>query len=124
MDKPIKSKPVFYAVCLPELQEIAKNKGYNLLPHGSMNRDFDLICVAWTDLPSSHEEVLKEFSEFPGCYKTTTPDGKPYYMHSVLPGGRDSYVIHLNYGFNSLGRHTDDQWYLDISFTPTRNEQI
>lgn len=49
MDKEIKSKPVYYAIILPELQKIAVKHGYNLVPHGSFNRDFDLICIAWND---------------------------------------------------------------------------
>jgi len=118
MKKKIKSKPIFYAVCLPELQRIAIDSGYNLLVHGSMSRDLDLVCVAWIDKPIGHYELLEKFRNYLGAMKSTTPDGKPYYSHSVLGGGRDSYIIHLNYGYNSFGEHTDDSWYLDISFTP------
>lgn len=119
MDKPIKSKPVLYAVCLPELQRIAIEHGYNLVVHGSLNRDLDLICVAWTDKPSSRIDLLDAFAEFLGAYRSRdSQDINQSYHHSKLPGGRDSHIIHLNYGFDSLGKHIDDQWYLDISFTP------
>ena len=119
MDKPIKSKPVLYAVCLPELQRIAIEHGYNLVVHGSLNRDLDLICIAWTDEPSNRIVLLDAFVEFLGAKKSRNPkDIEKSYHHSKLAGGRDSHIIHLNYGFDSLGEHTDDIWYLDISFTP------
>lgn len=117
-EKPIKSKPVFYAVILPELQQIAKDNGYNLLVHGSMDRDLDLICVAWTNEPIEHLDLLEKFRKYLGAMKVVTLKGIPDFSHSVLDGGRDAYIIHLNYGYDSLGRHTEDQWYLDISFTP------
>jgi hypothetical protein len=59
-EKPIKAKPHFYAVCLPGLQEIARNLGYNLVVHGSMNRDLDLIAIPWIDEPKEHLELLEE----------------------------------------------------------------
>jgi hypothetical protein len=116
--KPIKSKPILYAVCLPEMQRIAKENGYNLLVHGSMDRDLDLVCVAWNDNPVDPYELLEKLREFLGALRCVDAKGNPSYNHSVLPGSRDSYILHLNYGFNALGHHTDDQWYLDISFTP------
>jgi hypothetical protein len=53
MEKPIHVKPNFYSYCYESLKDIAKNHGYNLLIHGSMNRDLDLIAVAWVNDPSS-----------------------------------------------------------------------
>ena len=67
MDKPIKSKPVLYAACLPALQEIAVEGGYNLLVHGSMNRDLDLVCVAWIDEPISHYDLIEKFRAYLGA---------------------------------------------------------
>lgn len=118
MDKPIKSKPILYTYLLPELQRIAMDHGYNLLVHGSLGRDLDLLCVAWVNEPSDHIEVLDSMSNALSVPKMVDPIGKVDYGHSLMPGGRDCYIIQLNYGYDRMGNHTDDQWYLDIGFTP------
>lgn len=112
--KPIKVKPHFYAVCLEGLQQIAKEMGYNLLMHGSMNRDMDLVAVAWIDEPKTHIELIQAFCDYLGVPKFNDAE---HYMYSVLGGGRHSYVINLNRGGKFNG-YLDAQYYLDISFTP------
>ncbi len=118
--KPIKAKPVYFAIILPDLQKIARDHGYNAIPHGSFGRDFDIVCIAWIDKPEPRGNLLKAFADFLGVPHLYDVSEKPENMfhHSILPGGRHSHVIHCNYGYNSLGDHNDDQWYLDISFTP------
>jgi hypothetical protein len=122
MNKPIKSKPVFFACILPDMQAIAVKHGYNLVPHGSFARDFDIICIAWEDKVSSHCDLILDLVKFLGAFEFIDKDGNPSYNHSVLSGGRDSYVITFNHGYNSLGSRTEDIWYLDISFTPQVKE--
>lgn len=124
MSKPVKAKPYFYSCCLKAMQEIAVQHGYNLLIHGSMNRDMDLVAVAWVDEPKTHVDLLDAFSEYLGVPKNRLPDGeticenaKPY-MLSILPGGRYSYVINLNRG-GRYNNYFDEEYYIDISFTPT-----
>ena len=121
-NKPIKAKPHFYAVCLQPLQEIAKSMGYNLLVHGSMNRDMDLIAVPWIDNPHPEKELIKAFDMYLRgvCYDDGCEERG--YMYSVLPGGRKSYVINLNRGGN-WNNYTDEQYYLDISITPIPEKQ-
>lgn len=114
MSKPIKAKPHFYAVCLEGLQQISKDLGYNLIIHGSMNRDMDLVAVPWVNLPSSHIDLLHAFCEYLGVEKHN--DIK-YYLYSLLPGGRHSYVINLNRGGKYNG-YLDAEYYIDISITP------
>lgn len=117
LSKPIKTKPYFYASCLGDLQQIAKDLGYNLLVHGSLNRDMDLVAVPWSDEPATHFELLKQIDLYvrgtyyaEECYKSG-------YMHSVLPGGRNSYVINIERG-GQYNNYEDNQYYLDISITP------
>lgn len=118
--KPIKAKPHFYAVCFEGLCEIAKNKGYNLLIHGSMNRDMDLVAVPWVDNPNSHIELLDAFCEYLGVpNEAKTESNQKPYMANVLGGGRSSYVINLNRGGKFNG-YLDAQYYLDISITPLK----
>ncbi|MBK7088418.1 MAG: hypothetical protein IPO46_09635 [Chitinophagaceae bacterium] len=112
--KSVKTKPHFYAALLNPMQEIAKEMGYNLIIHGSMSRDFDLIAVAWVDNPKKEIELVKELDRFlKGSYFNNEQD----YLFSVLPGGRKSYVINLVRAEKWNG-YQDAQYYLDVSFTP------
>lgn len=111
--KKIKARPNFYASCFEILKETAYDSGYNLIMHGSMNRDLDLIAIPWRDDPKDELEFIKQLDVIlTGKDKET----KDEYMFSVLPGGRNSYVIDLF----RLDKETwvDFQYYLDISITP------
>jgi hypothetical protein len=118
--KPIKVRPIFYSVCLQGLQEIAKGMGYNLLVHGSMNRDMDLVAIPWIDKPESHLDLIKALDYY---LRGVNFDFAENYMHTILPGGRNSYVINLNRGGytqhpDAFKYKEDEQYYLDISITP------
>lgn len=115
--KPIKPKPHFYAVCFEGLQQIASDMGYNLILHGSMNRDMDLVAIPWVDEPKTHTELLDAFVIYLGVPKPFRPTSDAHYLFNVLPGGRSSYVINLNRGGKYNG-YEDAQYYLDISITP------
>lgn len=110
--KPIKPKPHFYAACLSSLQPIARELGYNLLIHGSMDRDMDLVAVPWVDDPKPELELIRAFDQ---CLRGLTSTGN--YDHSMMPGGRSNYIIQLNRGMK-WNNYLDEQWYLDISITP------
>lgn len=115
--KPTKPRPQFYAMCFPALQDIAKAKGYNLIMHGSLNRDMDLVAVPWIDEPRPELELIQAFDMFLRGTEYEEKGAHRGYMHSTLPGGRHSYVIHLNRGGIWNG-YNDEQYYLDISVTP------
>jgi hypothetical protein len=117
MSKPIKAKPLFYALCYQKLQSTARDMGYNLLIHGSMDRDMDLVVVAWIDNPKSHIEVLNAFCDVLGVKRPINPLGFYDYLFTMLPAGRSSYIIDLNRG-GKFNNYFDEQMYLDISFTP------
>lgn len=121
--KPQKVKPHFYAQCYKGLHRIARRCGYNLLLHGSMSRDMDLVAVPWVECPLSHLELIELFCDWLGAVKYDESDldrKKLLYCYNVLPGGRSSYVINLNRGGKYNG-YKDEQWYLDISITPLVN---
>lgn len=117
MLKPAKAKPAFYALCYQELQAIARDMGYNLLLHGSMDRDMDLVAVAWVDKPMPHTEVLNAFCKALGVNPPKNKLGFNEYLFKKLPAGRSGYIINLNRGGKFNG-YFDQQMYLDISFTP------
>ena len=129
--KPLKVKPHFYSVCFVGLQQIARDMGYNLLIHGSMNRDMDLVAVPWIDEPKSHFELLTEFSNYLG---TKIYDSIEFYHPSILTGNRSSYIINLFRGeiknsqdYQAIvyadDSEKDAQYYLDISITPSLSQQ-
>lgn len=112
-DKPLKPKPIFYATCFEGLQKIARELGYNLLIHGSLNRDFDLVAVPWVDRPSPEMVLIRAFDVY---FRGKSCDDARYYLFQKLPGGRNSYVINLNR--REHGGEEDKEYYLDISITP------
>ena len=62
--KPIHAKPAMYAFFYEELKVIAKEYGYNLVLHGSMNRDLDLIAIPWVDEPKDEFLMIQHFERF------------------------------------------------------------
>lgn len=123
--KQIHAKPSLYAYYFESLKQIAQDFGYNLVVHGSMNRDLDLIAIPWTDDPRPEFEMIQEFSDYINGFKSGHP---VQFLYKTLPGGRKSYVINLNrggYRRNNSGdvldpiEFTEDpQYYIDISVTP------
>jgi hypothetical protein len=115
MEKQIHVKPAMYALFYEHLKIIASEYGYNLVLHGSMNRDLDLIAIPWIDNPKDEFEMIQVFDKY---LRGTCDESKEHYMFSVLPGKRNSYVINLNRG-DKRGEWNDydAQYYIDISIT-------
>ncbi len=119
ISKPIHCKPAMYALFFYDLKRIAKRYGYNLVLHGSLNRDLDLVAIQWVDKVKSEQSMIKAFQKYLTGWITTCPDGKVHF--TILPGNRHSYIIELNRG-NKRGewmRYKDEQYYLDISVVTT-----
>lgn len=116
VDRSVQVKPGMYAIFYEHLKQIALHYGYNLVLHGSMHRDLDLIAIPWVDSPRSEQDMIDEFHEYlTGKKAMRRPSGEIDF--SVLPGNRHSYVIDLNRG-NKHGewvRFEDREYYLDIS---------
>jgi len=115
MNKPTQVKPGLYAIFYEHLKQIAKEYGYNLVLHGSMQRDLDLIAIPWSDRLRPDSEMIQEFEE----YLTGKKHWNPHY--TILPGQRKSYVISLNRGdkHGEWVRFEDKEYYLDISVVST-----
>ena len=101
-----------------QIKDIAKDCGYNLVLHGSMNRDLDLIAIPWIDNPKPELELVHRID----CIINEIPRNAEHnYQFSVLPGGRNSYVINICRG-GEWNKYQDANFYLDISFTPQVSE--
>mgnify|MGYP006969371343 CR=1 FL=1 len=110
-EKHIKAKPSFYAYCFKPLKEIAKKYGYNLVMHGSLDRDFDLIAIGWVENLKDDFKMIQEMDMF---LNGKQAERKEDYGFSVIPPNRNSYVINLNRG-GHWNNYEDEQWYVDIS---------
>ena len=112
--KPTHVKPSFYAFIYEQIKDIAKDYGYNLVLHGSMNRDLDLIAIPWIDNPKPELELVHRIDY---VINEIPRNAEHNYQFSVLPGGRNSYVINICRG-GEWNKYQDANYYLDISFTP------
>ena len=117
------AKPQLYAYYFLQLKEIAKEFGYNLVVHGSMNRNLDLIAIPWINEPKSEIEMIEALTNWVGGELDKSLIG-------TLPGGRTAYVINLNRGgykknaegliIDPIEFVEDPQYYIDISVTPIK----
>lgn len=101
MKKPEPSYAPIYCALYPELAKVAKSNGYALAVHGSMQRDFDLVCIPWVDSPGSPREVVDQIiGEF-----SLSEIGSP----EIRQHGREIYTLSIGFG----------ECFLDLSFMPT-----
>lgn len=116
MGKPIKAKPQFYAQCFLQLKTIAELFGYNLVIHGSMDRDMDLIAIPWgMELKPAIDMVNAMVEYLGGHIMEETESAREAF--AKRRHGRRNYVINLNRGGKSTN-YDDPQYYIDISITP------
>ena len=59
--KPANNAPM-YAMVYAKLAEIAREHGYAMAVHGTLARDFDLICVPWTEDPAEPQVIVDEIT--------------------------------------------------------------
>lgn len=89
-----------YCCMYPELADFVKYYGYALGVHGSMNRDFDLICVPWRKAVTSHGTVVKKLIEVFALEQIGEPEVKNH--------GRVAYTLAVSFG----------ECFFDLSFMP------
>lgn len=111
-EKPIHVKPSLYANYFFILKEIAFRYGYNLVLHGSLTRDMDLIAIPWIHKIKPAEKMVRAMAKALGG--TVQTDGKKI-RASKMPHGRIAYIIDLA---RLDKQYYDRQYYLDISVTP------
>jgi len=116
--KPTHVKPSLYAMFFHDLKEIAFSYGYNLVLHGSLNRDMDLVALAWNDEVKDHGEMIKEFAKLLGGSLMMQEFGGKFYEYTPANHGRLYYIINLWRGGTKQKPNEDSQYYLDISVFP------
>lgn len=98
--KPKPSYAPVYAALYPELAEIFRKHGYALAIHGSLQRDFDLIAIPWTENPSEAKTIIDEI--------TTTFDINLIGEGTKKLHGRTAWTISIGFGNCAI----------DLSFMP------
>ena len=103
--KPANFAPI-YACMYPQLAEIARSHGYALAVHGSMGRDFDLVCIPWTEKPSKPVDVVNEMVNTLAIKTVGEPDIAAHF--------RIRYTLAVKFG----------ECFIDLSFTPSKQSII
>lgn len=89
-----------YNLTIDAVRDAAREKGYALAVHGSLNRDIDLLAVPWTEEASSAEEVAEAIR---AAAEKTSPGRMAFVATNdpcprVKPHGRLAWSIHLGGG--------------------------
>jgi len=128
--KPIHAKPSYYAIMFEPLKEIALKYGYNLVLHGSLNRDMDLIAIPWSEEVGNIDSMMDEFCQYVGgkLHQFNHMADGSFDIFTPKPHGRICYIIDIyrggyfeGDGFEKLTYFSDPQTYIDISVMPTKN---
>lgn len=89
-----------YCALYPQLAEMARKHGYAMAVHGTLGRDFDLICIPWVDAPSEPQELVNEITKTFAIKQLHEPD--------TVCHGRQRYTLSVAFGECSL----------DLQFVP------
>ena len=127
-EKPIHAKPSLYAFYFEVIKEIGLKYGYNIVLHGSLNRDLDLIAIPWQEIIGDKMLMLNEIAETIGGF-ILVENEESFQSFKDKFHGRESWIININRSikskFNGLVtefvEHEDPQYYIDISILPIKN---
>jgi hypothetical protein len=100
MSKPEPSNAPTYCAMYPDLAKIARQCGYALAVHGSVARDFDLVCIPWVECPSEPYKVVSEIRKAFALVLIGEPETKEH--------GRVVWTLSIGFG----------DCFLDLSFMP------
>lgn len=127
MNKPVHAKPSLYAFYFEAIKEIGLKYGYNIVVHGSMARDLDLIAIPWQEVIGDKMAMLEEIAVTLGGFILGESE-EDFERFRKKFHGRECYVINLNrrivskFDGNSVKfeNHEDPQYYIDISVLPIK----
>ena len=101
--------PVYAAALYPEMAAIAREHGYALAVHGSLQRDFDLIAVPWVEEGVSPPQALVD--AIVGRFHPARQIGEG---NTVKPHGRRAWTISIGHGNCAC----------DLSFMPAHRPHL
>lgn len=124
--KPIHAKPSLYSFYFEVIKEIGLKYGYNIVLHGSMSRDLDLIAIPWEENIGDKEKMIDEIAEIIGgnlLMQNRSVDNIEGDRFCIKPHGRIVYIINLNRDFemkfngfvSKIKEYADPQYYIDLS---------
>lgn len=97
-----KVRPIAYVCHVPRITAVAREHGYAIGIHGSLQRDLDLIAVPWSEVAVDAAALVRAICEVVGGFimpHQEEPTKKPH--------GRLAWTIQLGAGL-----------YIDLSVTP------
>lgn len=126
--KPIHAKPSLYAFYFEAIKEIGLKYGYNIVLHGSLNRDLDLIAIPWQEALGDKDGMIEEIASTIGgdiLHESTEERSK----FRTTFHGREQWVININRRITTkydgmsvvFENNLDPQYYIDISVIPTKD---
>jgi hypothetical protein len=123
--KPIHAKPSLYSFYFEVIKNIGLKYGYNIVLHGSMNRDLDLIAIPWNETIGDKEQMVDEIVDVIGgvlSMQNRSVDNPIGTRFGLKPNGRIVYIININrdieYKYNivsEIKEYADAQYYIDLS---------
>lgn len=111
--KPAPGPAAAYVALYPSLVRVAREHGYALAVHGSVQRDFDLVAIPWTPEATDALSLIKALKAQLGAvtWGKEIDEHYPDCAGNQKPHGRVAYSLHFTEG-GSEGP------YLDISVMP------
>ena len=124
--KPIHAKPSLYSFYFEVIKEIGLKYGYNIVLHGSMNRDLDLIAIPWEDEIGDKDQMIDDITSALGgniLMQNRSVENIEGDRFGIKPHGRIVYIINLNRDFemkfnglvSKIKEYADPQYYIDLS---------
>jgi hypothetical protein len=123
--KPIHAKPNLYSFYFEIIKEIGLRYGYNIIVHGSINRDLDLIAIPWVEVVGDKEKMVDEIVDVISgilSIQNRSIEDTVGTRYGLKPHGRIVYIININrdveYKYNIIAEikeYADPQYYIDLS---------
>lgn len=123
MSKPIHAKPSLYAFYFEAIKQIGLEYGYNIVLHGSMNRDLDLIAIPWVENVKSWKRMCNKIAKLIGgdIMKDSIRETHHGRIWCVININRRIETTYEGMGRTNLNHYGDPQYYIDISIMPTKS---
>lgn len=97
--------PAYYACLYASMVQTARDCGYALCLHGSMQRDLDLVAIAWTDEAIPAQGLVDRLMEQHRLVQSIS-----FVQGAPKPHGRVATVLMLS-----------GHYYIDLSIMPPRS---